>query len=79
MNGSTLHIACMVWPSALEPVCAGTNKRIVTREAVRMLRSEHGDGPISRPAAMCSVPITASDIEIVTIPFVSNTEMSGAR
>ena len=72
MNCSTLHIACMVWPEAIEPVCAGKNKRIVTREAVRLLRLEHGDGPVSRPAAMCSVPITASDIEIVTVPSVSN-------
>ena len=72
VNCSTLHIACMVWPETIEPVCAGTNKRSVTREAVRLLRLEHGDGPVSRPAAMSSVPITASDIEIVTIPLVSN-------
>jgi len=71
----TLHIAFMVWPGAIEPVCAGTNKRIVTREAVRLLRLRHGDGPVNRPAAMCSVPITASDIKIVTVPLVSNVRL----
>jgi len=54
----------------IEPICVGANKRIVTREAVRLLQMEYGDGPINRPGAMCSVPITASDIEIVTVPIV---------
>jgi hypothetical protein len=79
MTGSTIHVACMQWPGTLEPICAGTNKRAVTREAVRLLRVEHGDGPVDRPAAMCSVPITASDIEIASIPVVSNNNLSGAR
>jgi len=67
-----IHVACMCWPGTIEPICAGTNKRTVTREAVRLLREEYGDGPVPRPAAMCSVPITSSDIEIVTLPVVSN-------
>ena len=73
MNCSTIHIACMQWPEVIEPICAGANKRQVTREAVRLLRMEHGDGDVPRRGAMCSVPITASDIEVLTIPVVSNT------
>lgn len=74
-----IHVACMKWPCAIEPICAGTNKRTVTREAVRLLRAEHGNGDVPRPAAMCSMPITASDIEIITIPVVLNNLLDGLR
>lgn len=77
MTCSTIHIACMRWPETIEPICAGTNKRAVVLEAVRLLRIEHGDGPVSRPAAMCSVPITSTDIEIVSVPVVSNIKNHG--
>lgn len=70
MACSTINIACMKWPNTLEPICAGTNKRTVTKEAVRLLKREHGEGPVNRPSAMCSVPITATDIEIVIVPVV---------
>jgi len=69
-----LHIACMKWPGAIEPVCAGSNKRAITRAAVGMLRDEHGDGPVVRLGAMCSVPITSSDIEIITVPYITTKE-----
>lgn len=67
----------MQWPGTIEPICAGANKRNVTREAVRLLRQEYGRGPVNRPTAMCSAPITASDIEIVTIPLMSNETSAG--
>jgi hypothetical protein len=70
----SINVACMKWPDfILEPICAGTNKRTVIREAVRLLKIEHGDGPVERPLAMCSTPITASDIEVVTVPVIFTT------
>ena len=65
-----IYLAQMNWSGALEPVCGGTNKRRVMREALRLLKAEHGTGSVSRGAAMCSLPITQSDIEIVTVPIV---------
>jgi hypothetical protein len=64
------HVACMIWPERLEPICCGTNKRLVAREAVRMLREQHGTGLVPRPQAFCSARITSSDIEIVTVPMI---------
>lgn len=60
----------MNWCEREEPICAGTNKRKVVREALRLLKAEHGDGLVSRGQALCSVKITHGDIEILTIPFL---------
>ena len=76
MTCSTINVACMKWPDTLEPICAGSNRRKVVREAVRLLKIEHGEGPVNRPAAMSSAKITASDIEIVTVPLVANASVS---
>ena len=76
MTCSTINVACMKWPNTLEPICAGSNRRKVVREAVRLLKIEHGEGPVNRPAAMSSAKITASDIEIVTVPLVANAEIA---
>ena len=59
----------MKWCEREEPICAGTNKRKVAAEALRLLKAEHGTGPVCRGQAMCSVKITADGIEIVEIPF----------
>lgn len=66
----TIYLAQMQWCEHNEPICAGTNKQRVAREALRILKLEHGTGPISRGLAMCSVPITMSDIEVVEIPLL---------
>jgi len=64
------YVACMAWPDGLEPVCVGTNKRKITREAVRMLRAEYGSGDVTRYGALCSCPIVAGDIECVEVGVV---------
>lgn len=66
----TVYVAQMKWCEREEPVCAGTNKKKLIREALRILRDKHGKGRISRGGALCSEPIRSSDIEIVSIPFV---------
>lgn len=69
-----IYIAQMMWCEREVPVCAGTNKKKLIKEALRLLRAEYGNGPVWRRAALCSMPITANDIEIVKIPFLSNTK-----
>lgn len=61
----------MKWCEREEPICAGTNKRKVSDEALRILKLEHGTGPVIRGYEMRSVKITADDIEIVEIPFLA--------
>lgn len=60
----------MQWCEREEPIIAGTNKRKLLSEALRMLKEKHGTGPVDRGAAMCQIPITADDIEIVEIPLL---------
>jgi hypothetical protein len=67
---TTIHLAQMKWSGGEEPICAGTNKKEVAREALRILKLVHGTGPVSRGMAMCSVPITADDIEVIQVPFI---------
>lgn len=75
----TIYLAQMKWCEREEPICAGTNKRAVAKEALRILKAEHGTGPVSRGMAMCSVKITADDVEIAKIPFLANSSaMSSA-
>jgi len=71
-----LYLAQMKWCEREEPLCAGTNKAKVQREAIRIIKSEHGVGPVNRGAAMCSAPITAADIEIIVIPLVPTAKVS---
>jgi hypothetical protein len=72
---NTIYLAQMKWCEREEPICAGTNKRKVSAEALRILKAEHGSGAINRGQAMCSVKITTDDIEIVEIPFLANTKV----
>lgn len=60
----------MKWCEREEPVCIGRNKRKVARAALEILKRENGTGPVSRGAAMCFIPITMNDIEIVEIPVI---------
>lgn len=64
-----IYLASMIWPEAYEPICVGTNKKKITTEAVRILKEYHGNGPVERPQAFCSVPIRKNDIDIQEIPF----------
>jgi len=65
-----LYLAQMQWCEWEEPIVAGTNKRKLLSEALQILKAEHGTGSVDRGAAMCQIPITADDIEIVEIPFL---------
>jgi hypothetical protein len=65
-----IYLAKMQWCEEEELICAGTNKRKVAQAALRILKEEHGTGPVSRGLAMCSVPITMSDIAMVEIPLI---------
>jgi len=67
---TSLYLASMRWPGQLEPVCVGTNKKKLVKGAVRLLRKEHGDGPVVRPGAMCSAPIQYDDIEVERLPYL---------
>jgi hypothetical protein len=67
---TTIYLAQMKWSGGEEPICAGTNKKEVAREALRILKLVHGTGPVSRGMAMCSVPITMDDIEVIQVPFI---------
>lgn len=69
---TVIYLAQMKWCEREEPICAGTNKRKVASEALRILKAKHGTGPVSRGQAMCSIRITADDIEIVEVPFLAN-------
>lgn len=66
----SIYLAQMKWCEREEPVCAGTNQKEVAQKALKMLRDEYGVGPIPRGMAMCSVPITMDDIEVVKIPVI---------
>ena len=66
----------MKWCEREEPICAGTNKQKVATEALRILKSKHGTDRVNRGQAMCSVKITADDVEVVEIPFMANKEIS---
>lgn len=65
-----IHLALMKWCERDEPVCAGRNRRKVESAALRMLKAEHGSGPVDRGQAMCSLRITRRDIEIVELPSI---------
>ena len=67
----TLTLVTMRWPEYDEPICLGTNKRKISTEALRLLRKEHGTGPVLRPAAMCSAPIRHDDLRYWKLPVVS--------
>ena len=64
----------MQWCEREQPIIAGTNKRKILSEALKILKAEHGKGLVDRGAAMCQIPITADDIEIVEIPFLYNSK-----
>jgi hypothetical protein len=66
----TMYLAEMKWSESEEPVCAGTNKRKVKKEAFRILRSKYGKESISRGSALCFAPIAYDDIEISKIPII---------
>jgi hypothetical protein len=68
----TIYVAQMKWCEREEPICAGTNKKKLVAEALRILHAERGKGPVGRGMAMCSEPIRADDIEVVEIPLLSN-------
>ena len=74
----TIYIAQMKWCEREEPICAGTKKKKLVTEALRILHAEHGKGPVSRGMAMCSEPIRKDDIEIVEIPLLSNVRDQGS-
>jgi hypothetical protein len=67
-----IYIAQMCWCENQVPVCAGTNKKRLVKEALRLLREEYGTGPVWRHGSLCSMPIVANDIDIVEIPILSN-------
>ena len=67
---ANIHLACMMWPGLPEPVCAGTSKREVAAEAVKLMRKRCGNEPVLRRGAMTVAAITAADIEVVTVPWV---------
>ena len=67
-----IYLAQMQWCEREEPIIAGSNKRKLISEALKILKVEHGTGPVCRGAAMCSHPITANDIEIVEIPLMQS-------
>ena len=66
----TIYLAQMKWCETTEPICAGTNKKKLISKALKILKLEHGTGPVNRGMAMCNVPITADDIEIDRIPLL---------
>lgn len=67
-----IYLAQMQWCEREEPIIAGTSKRKVLRAALKILKKEYGKGAIDRGGAMCQVPITADDVEIVELPFLNN-------
>lgn len=71
-----LYLAQMQWCEREEPIIAGTNKRKLLSEALRILKAKHGTGAVDRGAALCQIPITSDDLEIVEIPFLYNTEIA---
>lgn len=64
------YLAQMQWCEKNEPICIGTNKKKLKKEALRRLREEHGTGRVDRGQAMCQVKITYDDIKIEPIQLV---------
>lgn len=64
-----IWMASMQWPDGPEAVCTGTNKKLVTKRALEILRLKYGPGSVDRGSAMCSARITSSDLRIEKIPF----------
>lgn len=69
-----IYLAQMQWCEREQPIIAGTNKRKLISEALKILKAEHGTGSVRRGQAMCQVHITSDDVEIVEIPFLYNTQ-----
>lgn len=69
---NTIYVAQMCWPEREVPVAASYSKTGLKADAVEILRKEYGTGDIERPGAMCSLPISKYDIEIVEIPCSSD-------
>ena len=65
-----MYLAQMLWCEREEPICAGLNKKLVKKEALRILKEEHGTGRVCRGMALCHEKITYNDIEIVEIPII---------
>jgi len=70
-----IYLAQMMWCEREQPIIAGTNKRKLISEALKILKAEHGTGPVCRGQAMCALPITADDIEIVEVPMMQKKEV----
>jgi hypothetical protein len=66
----TIYLAQMMWCEREQPIVVGTNKRKLISEALKILKAEHGTGPVCRGQAMCALTITADDIEIVEVPMM---------
>lgn len=62
-----MYLAQMQWCEREEPICVGTNKNKLKKEALRILKEIHGTGPVDRGRAGCSVPITGDDVLIEEI------------
>ena len=72
-----IYIAQMCWPDRDVPICAGTNKKNLLRQALQILQKEYGSGLVPRGPLLWSVPITPSDIEIIEVPlFLPNKNIS---
>ena len=65
----------MMWCEREQPIIAGTNRRKLISEALKILKAEHGTGPVCRGQAMCALPITADDIEIVEVPMMQKQQV----
>ena len=62
----------MIWPRGLEAICVGTNKKKTSKEALLILKEEHGRGLVLRPGTMCSAKLVYDDIEMERLPFFNN-------
>ena len=71
----TIYLAQIKWCEREQTIVAGTNKRKLISEALKILKAEHGTGPVCRGQAMCALPITADDIEIVEVPMMQKQEV----
>lgn len=65
------YLAQMKWCEHEEPICVGTNKKTLLKHAVAKMKQEHGNGPVDRGMAGCSLPITYDDIEISEIEMLN--------
>lgn len=61
----------MKWAGSNEPICVGTNRKKTLSAALKIMKEEHGMGPVDRGAAFCSAPITYDDIDISTIKVIA--------